>query len=190
MKKSLQIKPWKVKNARYIIKNRWITVRADTCATAEGVVIAPYYILEYPDWVHMVVVDRNNKILITRQYRHGAQQIVAELPCGTVDPRDKTPRASAKRELMEETGYTGNFALVGVTSPNPATHTNSIYTYVVTHPIQRNIPVHNPYEVMSYEFVEMKEILRLIENKEFTQALHISDLFLALRKVGIKLPAR
>ena len=189
MKKQSQLKPWHVKNSKYLLKDRWITVRADECVTAKGTVISPYYVLEYPDSVHMIVLDQNHRILITRQYRHGAQKIVAELPCGYMEPHE-TPLAAAKRELMEETGYTGKFTLAGVTSPNPATHTNNIYTYLVTRPVLKEAPERNPFEVITYEFADLKKILKLIEKKEFFQALHISSLFLGLRKSGVKMPAR
>lgn len=186
--KQKKLRPWSTKDSKYILTDRWITVRADDCVTAEGRTIAPYYVLEYPHWVHMVVIDEKNRILVTQQYRHGAKKIVRELPVGSMDKSDKTPRAAAKRELMEETGYDGTFVLAGITSPNPATHTNSIYTYLVTKPVQKEIPKDNPFEVINYEFMPLSKVLALVERGEFLQALHIGSLFLALRKGHMKMP--
>lgn len=183
MKKFHKIEPWKIESSKYLIKDRWITVRADDCITKEGIRIAPYYVLEYPDWVHMVVVDSKHRILVTRQYRHGVRRVISELPCGTFETKDKNPLVAAKRELMEETGYSGTFVLIGVTYPNPANHDNKIYTYLVTDPIQKNIPKHNPLEVLQYKFLDMQQVFKLIDKKEFTQALHISDIFLSLREI-------
>jgi ADP-ribose pyrophosphatase len=45
------------------------------------------------------------KILLERQYRHAADQQLWELPAGRIDEGEK-PLAAAKRELLEETGYT------------------------------------------------------------------------------------
>jgi ADP-ribose diphosphatase len=45
------------------------------------------------------------KILLERQYRHAAEQFLWELPAGRIDP-DESELTAAKRELMEETGYT------------------------------------------------------------------------------------
>lgn len=167
------------------MKDKWIKVRADSCRTKSGEVISPYYVLEYPDWVRMVVVNRKNEILVTRQYRHGTKQIVAELVSGTVDPNDKSHLSAAKRELLEEVGYTGKFTLLGIFSPNPANQTNYSYTYLVTNPKQVTIPVINPFEVVQYEFKSVTDILKLIDKKEFVQEMHISSLFLALRKTRI-----
>ena len=45
------------------------------------------------------------RILLERQYRHAAQAFLWELPAGRVDEGESEP-AAAKRELLEETGYT------------------------------------------------------------------------------------
>ena len=49
------------------------------------------------------VIDKKN-ILLVRQYRYGADQIIWEVPAGTID-QNETPLKCAKRELKEETGY-------------------------------------------------------------------------------------
>lgn len=45
------------------------------------------------------------RILLERQYRHAAKDYLWELPAGRIDPGEKELTA-AKRELLEETGYT------------------------------------------------------------------------------------
>ncbi len=185
MKKVEKLQKWSTISSKCVLKDKWIKVRADSCRTKSGEVISPYYVLEYPDWVRMVVINRKNEILVTRQYRHGTKQIVAELVSGTVDSKDKSHLSAAKRELMEEVGYTGKFTLLGIASPNPASHANYSYTYLVTNPKQISIPVVDPLEVIQYEFKSVTDILKLIDKKEFVQEMHISSLFLALRKIGI-----
>lgn len=44
-------------------------------------------------------------IVVERQYRHAAGQFLLELPAGKLD-KGETPLAGAKREMIEETGYT------------------------------------------------------------------------------------
>ncbi len=176
-----KITRWNTKSTKVVLENRWIKVRADECVTADGIVISPYYVLEYPDWVHMVVLNNRDQVLITEQYRHGLKGVCYELPCGTQDKNDKSPLDAAKRELLEETGYAGDFILAGQVSPNPATHSNSIYTFFVNKPVKENKPRNDPKEIINYRFVDLKQVFALIDEGKFQQALHISSLILGLR---------
>ncbi len=45
------------------------------------------------------------RVLLERQYRHAAKDYLWELPAGRIDPGEQELKA-AKRELLEETGYT------------------------------------------------------------------------------------
>lgn len=47
---------------------------------------------------------RDPEIILERQYRHAAGQILLELPAGRIEPGE-APLAAAKREMIEETGY-------------------------------------------------------------------------------------
>ena len=153
-----KITSWKVKSSKVVLRNRWIKVRADECVTGEGTVISPYYVLEYPSWVHMVVINDKDQVLITEQYRHGAKRISLELPCGTQETRDKKPLEAAKRELLEETGYSGSFIFAGQVSPNPATHSNSIYVFLVTNPVKKAQAHDDPTEILNHEFTDIERV--------------------------------
>ena len=52
----------------------------------------------------MMAVDGQRRILLVRQFRLPAAKYLWELPAGSVDPGEK-PFATARRELIEETGY-------------------------------------------------------------------------------------
>ncbi len=47
------------------------------------------------------------RVLLERQYRHAANDYLWEIPAGRIDPGEK-PLPAAKRELLEETGYTAS----------------------------------------------------------------------------------
>jgi ADP-ribose pyrophosphatase len=58
--------------------------------------------------VVILAVDRSQgepRVLLERQYRHAAGQYLLELPAGRIDEGERELKA-AKRELLEETGYT------------------------------------------------------------------------------------
>lgn len=121
-------KAWRVLSSRTVVKDRWMDLRADHCVTPAGVDVSPYYVLGYPDWVHVVALTDDRRMVLVRQYRHAVGRTVLEIPGGGVDAADDDPQTAAQRELAEETGYTAPiWRMVGSFYPNPATHTNRVH---------------------------------------------------------------
>jgi ADP-ribose pyrophosphatase len=69
------------------------------------------------------------RVLLERQYRHAAQSMMWELPAGRIDDGE-TALTAAKRELLEETGYSArqwNRILHFYVSPGFLDETMTIY---------------------------------------------------------------
>jgi ADP-ribose pyrophosphatase len=67
-------------------------------------------IVRHSGSVVILAVEDNRaepRILLERQYRHTAGQVLWELPAGRIDDGENEV-AAAKRELLEETGYTAS----------------------------------------------------------------------------------
>ena len=80
---------WEVLSSKYVVKDRWLTLRADDCRNADGQVIAPYYVLEYPPWVNVLALTPEHNVVLIKQYRHGVRRIILELPGGALDEQDE-----------------------------------------------------------------------------------------------------
>lgn len=61
-------------------------------------------IVRHPGAVAIVAFDSQQMVLLVRQFRLAAGQIMHEIPAGTLN-QDEEPQACAIRELQEETGY-------------------------------------------------------------------------------------
>ncbi len=87
--------------------------------------------IHFPDWVVVLPVTKDKKIVMVRQYRHGTEQISLELPGGLIDPDDASPQSAGLRELVEETGYRAKMVTsLGVIYPQPAVLSNRCYFYL------------------------------------------------------------
>ncbi len=182
----MSLQPWKILQSRYLVKDRWLTLRADKCETAKGQTIDPFYILEKNDWAHVVGFDADDRILIVRQYRHGARDICAEIPCGVIDDEDATPLDAIKRELLEETGCVADhFESLGSVYANPARQTNRVHSFLATNVKLVAEQQLDEMEEIEFEFLDIETVMDLIDSGEFSQSLHISSVFLALRRRGL-----
>ncbi len=176
---------WNLLNSKYVVKDKWISVRADTCQMPNGKIVEPYYVLEYPTWVNVVALTKNQKIVLVKQYRHGLQKIVLELPSGAVEAEDLSLVAAVKRELLEETGYTSdNFIETGILSPNPANHNNLTHCFLATN-VEKIADLNlDDTEQIDVLVLPLEKVIEEIESGILLQALHISSLFLALKNLG------
>lgn len=58
----------------------------------------------HPGAVAIVPFDRQGRILLIRQFRPAVNQVLLEIPAGTLE-KGEAPLPCAKRELIEETGF-------------------------------------------------------------------------------------
>jgi len=81
-------------------------------------------VLVTPDWVNIVALDEQRRLVVVRQFRFGSADFTTEIPGGMVDPGE-THAAAAQRELREEAGYSSQrWTYLGSVQPNPAFQDN------------------------------------------------------------------
>jgi len=61
-------------------------------------------VVEHPGAVAIVPVFENGDVALIRQFRPSVDEELYEIPAGTLEPGEP-PLATAKREIVEETGY-------------------------------------------------------------------------------------
>jgi ADP-ribose pyrophosphatase len=81
-----------------------VTLRTDRVQMPDHEV-ADRQVVEHPGAVAIVALDEAGRVLMIRQYRHPVAHMLWELPAGLRDVSGEPPRATAERELLEETGY-------------------------------------------------------------------------------------
>jgi len=91
---------------------------------------ADLYIKNEGGVVCVLALTPDNKVILAKQYRPGPKKILTEIPGGLIDKNEK-PEESIKRELLEETGYTGNFKFTAKVF-NDAYSSREKYCFVAT----------------------------------------------------------
>lgn len=173
--------PWTVTASRIVHQDRWITLRADDCVTADGHVIAPYYVVGFPDWVVIVATDQQGQAILVQQYRHGMGVVSTELPGGAIEPDDASPAEAALRELREETGYVAEHAEVLATlSANPSNHSNRFHVVRIQDARLAARPQDEPSERMLVHRMPLSEAWALACRGEMVQAMHVAALAVAV----------
>lgn len=145
-----------------------------------------YFRLNAPDWVNVLPVTLDNKIVLIRQPRIGSLSFVLETPGGVMDAHEKDPTISAARELEEETGFVSQrFLPLGSINPNPAIMTNRCHFFVALGcaPASRRNLFPDQDERISIEFFKYKELDTLIRTGQVNHALACLCISLAGRYI-------
>lgn len=179
----MEILKWQKLASKYLVKEKWATLRVDTCKLQNGTIKDDYYVLEYPNWANAIALTRENKLLLVRQYRFAADIISLEIPGGVIDDGED-PETAIKRELLEETGYQFETCeLIATLYPNPATSTNQTFTYFLTGGEKVQGQHLDEHEILNVEEYTVGEVKELLKDQKIDQALHVAGLYYGLMKI-------
>jgi ADP-ribose pyrophosphatase len=169
------IKPWKVLETIYFRPQ----LRIDKCELANGNLLDAT-IFEFRSWANIVALTRNGDVVLVKQYRHGICQALVEFPGGVVDD-DEDPMAGARRELLEETGYTSsNIIEIGKIYPNPALQTNTLHCFLALDAEKVSGQNLDAGEDIEVHLIPLDELIAMAKRGEFPHALMTAVLFSAL----------
>ena len=172
--------PWQVLASRPLLRDRWLSLRADTCQLPGGPVLDPFYVLEERDWVHVFALDHDGTVPVVRQYRHGAAVATIELPGGIVD-EGETPLQAARRELLEETGLqAADWHDAGWLHANPARQTNRVHLFLARGLGPARPPTPDEGEQIEVARASPARIRAWIADGRWSQSMHVASFLLGM----------
>ena len=178
-------RPWRRTGTRTLLRDRWIHLRADAWETAGGRVLDPWYMLEWYDWVHVVALTADDRLVLVRQFRPGFGAAALELPGGIMEPEETDPITAARREFREETGFAAAaFVPVARLSPEPAHATNRIHFILATGAVPDGAQALDEGEEIVVETPCVADVLAGLGAGMLANATHVGGLLLALRQAG------
>ena len=170
---------WKILDETTVIKDSWIDMRASTCQLPGGMVIAPFYVNHLPDFAVVVAVTPEHRVIMVRQYRHGVEKVLLELPAGCIEAGED-PRDGAARELLEETGYkAGSLEFLFKIAPNASNCTSYAQCYLARNVFPAAPQNLDETEALGVVELEGEEVKRLLREGGVEQAVHVAALYRA-----------
>jgi ADP-ribose pyrophosphatase len=179
---------WTFLSSQIKFIDRILKIRHDLYLFNKNGVKKDYTVIDTYDWVNIIPITDDNKVILIKQYRHGARKDVIEIPGGVIEGKDISPKEAATRELLEETGYTSNeFIELGTVIPNPAIQSNKCYIFLARNAFKVSEQNLDPQEEIDLFFVSKKDIKTMILGGEINHSLVIDAFCLLMLHEGKEL---
>jgi len=169
----------KVLSSRVIYDKHGFTIVEDSLEFADGTTFE-YVYFKSCGTVAVAAFTEDNRMILTKQYRHPLGKIVYDIPGGAIEPGE-TPVQSALRELEEETGYTAEkIEWIGRFSRGPS---SQAVTEIFFAKAKRK-GAFDSKEIAQVELISFNQILqKIINGKCFDAALVVAALIINAKKI-------
>jgi 8-oxo-dGTP pyrophosphatase MutT (NUDIX family) len=171
------IKPWRDLGSRNLASTWVFRLDAHRRVSEQSGREAEFYVLHAADWVNVVALTEDERLVFVEQYRHGTREVTLEIPGGVVDASDPSPEAAARRELLEETGYSSDsWRLIGTVTPNPAILSNRCFTFLAAGARRVAEPSPDATEEIVVVLHDAARVNALLQEGRITHALVVAAL--------------
>jgi 8-oxo-dGTP pyrophosphatase MutT (NUDIX family) len=172
-----QPQPWHIQSSEVIVDCRIFKVRMDVTADPRTGRSHEMFILEQPNWVNVIPLTSDEQVIMVEQWRHGTRSVHLETPGGLMDGGE-TPEQSARRELLEETGYeAGGIVWLGTVHPNPAVQAN-LQHYILAENCRKVAePKLDQTEDITVKLVPLADVAGMIETGRITHGIVIGGFY-------------
>lgn len=178
-RRPVKIKPWTRLDTEMVYTCRVFSLRRDRSRSPRTGSEHEFFILDACDWVNVVPLTGDGRVVMVRQYRHGVGDFTLEIPGGMVDADDPSPMLAARREMVEETGWdSANVVELGAVHPNPAIQGNLLHTFVALDVQDVHETHFDTTEETEVELVPLADVPGLVANGTISHALVVSAFYL------------
>jgi len=181
----MTLEEWTLLSEEEILKTPVFTVNRHVCRSPKDGQDKNFVVMDLPDWVQVLAVTEDRKVLLVRQFRLGSRQISLELPGGVVE-KGQTPLEAAQRELSEETGYTAaGWKQLAAFRPNPALQNNTAYLFVAEGVRLTGATDFDENEDLDLTAVTLGELRDLVFKGTIDHAIMVAGIMLYLNSINV-----
>ncbi len=167
-----------------IYKGRIVGLREDTVELSAGRV-AKREIVEHPGAVAVIAIVEGKLILI-RQFRKPAEDVLLEIPAGLIHKGETAP-AAARRELEEEAGYRAGSIREVISSFSSPGYSTEIIRYFLAKDLEKAEQKLEGDEVIEVELIPVNLLFSLIKSGKIRDNKTIIGCMIAERLIDGKL---
>jgi ADP-ribose pyrophosphatase len=100
------MRPWRTLARRTLLSRPpWLEIGDELVVLPDGRQVDGFLWIRTRDFAAIVAITERDEVILVRAYKHGPRKVALAVPAGYVEEAEE-PLAAAKRELLEETGYT------------------------------------------------------------------------------------
>ena len=174
---------WERLGTERLYETPYFVLRSDRLRLPGGAIKDPYYVLERPDAAIIFPLTREGEVVLVRQYRPPLERMELGLPAGLVEEGEK-PEAAARRELLEETGYSGGeWELLGTLASSPSLKDNWAYLFLARDVEESAAPDPDEHELIEVAEVAVEDLPGLIREGEIVSSSGVAAIMLALERL-------
>ncbi|HTX56923.1 MAG TPA: NUDIX hydrolase [Candidatus Acidoferrales bacterium] len=176
---------WRVRSSTYVIESAHLRIRSDEIELPSGMVLPNYYVRESYGFVMVFALTPQREVVLVRQYRYGIDNMVIELPAGSIDAGED-PLVCARREFTEETGYTAQrWEPLSVVPAEPVRSNSFLYGFLAFDAMQTHPQQLDATEAMEPFTAPLEAIRPMLRNDEFGAVSCVAVAYTALDRLGV-----
>ena len=180
MSKPKEPSPWDMQENNLHADCRIFEVRKQRLKRRSDGLEGDFFVLDTNDWVNVLALTPDDKIILVRQFRYGSKEQSLEPPGGVVE-RGEDPVIAGLRELQEETGYVGEEPkLLGVVRPNAAILSNRCHVILVRNAQKTAELNFDQHEELVTELYPVKELKEMVRRGEITHSIGLNSIMMLL----------
>jgi 8-oxo-dGTP pyrophosphatase MutT (NUDIX family) len=174
---------WKRLRSERLLETPYFALRSDRLRLPGGAVKDPYYVVERPDAAIIFPLTGEGEVVLVRQYRPPLERMELGLPAGLVEEGEK-PEAAARRELLEETGYSGDqWEPLGSLASSPSLKDNWAYLFLARGVEESASPDPDEHELVEVVRAPVGDLPGLIRSGEIVSSSGVAAIMLALERL-------
>lgn len=172
-----KLKGWLRLKKELVAKGSVFNYFRHACRSLDSGKEAFFDVISSENWVNIIAIDNNQRVILVEQFRHGIEKVTLEIPGGGIDPKEE-PLDGAKRELLEESGFeASDWTLLGFVYPNPAIMNNKCYFYLAQNLKQRGNQCLDEHEELQFHLEHIEQVKELIKSAKITHSLVIAAFY-------------